>query len=91
VYFPLFKTGEIHMNELQIVKTFIKYRVLLLNQFTKMVDRLDVENFKDDLRKVGITFVGAAFLGIILQKSDLLPGLLLLLVGLYLWYQGLTK
>ena len=79
------------MNEPQIVKTFIKYRVLLLNQFTKMVDRLDVENFKDDLRKVGITFVGAAFLGIILQKSDLLPGLLLLLVGLYLWYQGLTK
>lgn len=79
------------MNELQIFKTFIKYRVLLLNQFTKMVDRLDVENFKDDLRKVGITFVGAAFLGIILQKSDILPGVLLLLVGLYLWYQGLTK
>ncbi len=72
------------MKELQIIKAFIKYLTLLL-------DRIDIDKIKDDFRKIGLTFIGAAFLGIVLQKADIVPGLLLLLIGLYLWYLGITQ
>jgi len=92
VCFPfLLKSGEIHMNELQIFKTFIKYRVLLLQQYQEIVDRLDIDSAKEDLRKIGLTFVGASLLGLVLQKADVVPGVILFIIGLSLWYKGLTK
>ncbi len=72
------------MKELQIYKVFIKYLALLLN-------RLDIEKLKDDFRKIGLTFTGASLLGIVLQKAEIVPGLLILLMGLYFWYLGITK
>jgi hypothetical protein len=72
------------MNEIRFYKKFLKYRELLLQC-------LNIEKMKDDLRKIGLTFVGAALLGMILNKADVLPGLILLMIGLYLWYRGLIK
>ena len=79
------------MKELQIFKTFIKYQVLLLRQYNSLIDKIDLENLKDDLRKIGLTFVGASLLGLILQKAEIVPGIILLLIGFTLWYIGLTK
>lgn len=79
------------MIELQIVKTFIKYRALLIQQYDKIIDSLDIDNAKEDLRKIGLSLVGAALLGIVLQKADVVPGLILFIAGLALWYKGLTK
>jgi hypothetical protein len=45
----------------------------------------------NNFRKIGLTFTGASLLGIILQKAEIVPGLLLLLIGLYFWYLGITK
>ncbi len=65
------------MNEIRFYKKFLKYLELLLQ-------RLDIEKTKDDLRKIGLTFVGAAFLGLLLNKADVMPSSILLLFGLYL-------
>ncbi len=73
------------MNELQKFKAFIKYQVLLLQQ------RLDIEKAKEDGRKIGLTFMGTGFLGIILEKAHVLSGLFLLLLGVCLWYFGVTE
>lgn len=66
-------------------KNLIKYQILLLQQ------RLDIEKAKEDGRKIGLTFMGTGFLGIILEKALVLPGLFLLLLGGCLWYFGVTK
>lgn len=67
------------------IKTFLKYRALLLQQ------RLDIKKAFDDSRKIGLTLMGTGFLGIVLEKSGVLPGIFILLLGLYLWYLGITK
>lgn len=72
------------MNEIRFYKKFLKHLELLLQ-------RLDIEKTKDDLRKIGLTFVGAAFLGLFLNKADVMPSSILLLFGLYLWCIGLIK
>ena len=72
------------MNEIRFYKKFLKYLSLLFQQ-------LDIEKTKEDLRKIGLTFVGAALLGMILNKADVQHGFIVLLIGLYLWYKGLVK
>jgi hypothetical protein len=67
------------------IKTFLKYQALLLQQ------QLDIKKAFDDSRKIGLTLMGAGFLGIVIEKSGVLPGLFILLLGLYLWYLGITK
>jgi len=51
------------MNDIRFYKKFLKYLSLLIQQ-------LDIEKTKEDLRKIGLTFVGAALLGMILNKAD---------------------
>ena len=79
------------MKQLQKFKPFIKYRALLLQQYNDLIDKIDEDNLQEDLRKIGLTFVGASLLGLILQKADIVSGILLLLIGLTLWYVGLIK
>ncbi|MFW5442681.1 MAG: hypothetical protein ACKE51_00010 [Methylococcaceae bacterium] len=52
---------------------------------------LDIDKAKDDGRKIGLTLMGTGFLGIILEKTNVFPGLFLILFGGYLWYLGIAK
>ncbi len=70
------------MKELQIYKTFIKYLTLLLQC-------LDVEKAKEDARKIGITVLGAGFLGGMLGQYNSFEAVFLVVIGLIAWLLGL--
>jgi len=72
------------MNEIRFYKKFLKYLELLLQ-------RLDIDKTKDDARKIGITLFGAGFIGLMSHQVSIIPGLVLILLGLINWYFGLTK
>jgi len=52
---------------------------------------LDVDKFREDMRKISIVMIGAGAIGIVVDKIRGSEGLLLLIFGVIIWIIGLYQ